>query len=148
MAKKKSQKQKKQSIPVWIWIGAALIVVALAVLILTGGQAKNNAGLPLEVTVAKAAELRSAGAFLLDVRELSEWQTAHIPGATLIPLGELPNRLSELPKNQNIVVVCRSGNRSAKGRDILLTNGFTNVTSMAGGMTQWQAAGYEVISGN
>ncbi|MEA5077769.1 MAG: rhodanese-like domain-containing protein, partial [Anaerolineaceae bacterium] len=70
------------------------------------------------------------------------------PGATLIPLGELANRLSELPKDQEIVVVCRSGNRSAQGRDILLNAGFTNVTSMAGGMNQWSAAGYETTSGD
>jgi rhodanese-related sulfurtransferase len=45
------------------------------------------------------------------------------------------------------VVVCRSGNRSAEGRDILLDNGFTQVTSMAGGMNEWAAGGYETATG-
>ena len=76
------------------------------------------------------------------------WNTVHIPGANLIPLGELASRVDELPKDQEIVVVCHSGNRSAKGRDILLKAGFTQVTSMAGGMTQWEAAGYPTVSGS
>ncbi len=147
MANKKSQKSKKQPLPVWLWVGAALVVVAVLVLIFTNGQS-GAAGLPKEVSVAKAAEMRDSGAFVLDVRELSEWQQVHIPGATLIPLGELSSRLDELPKDQNIVVVCRSGNRSAQGRDILLNAGFTNVTSMAGGMNQWQSTGYVTTSGD
>ncbi|MPM53911.1 Thiosulfate sulfurtransferase GlpE [bioreactor metagenome] len=143
----KSQKSNKPTIPVWAWLAGAALVVVIIVLIITGGNS-GSTGLPKEVSVAKTAEMRSAGAFILDVRELSEWQTVHIPGATLIPLGELPNRLTELPKDQEIVVVCRSGNRSAQGRDILLNAGFTNVTSMAGGMNQWSAAGYETTSGD
>lgn len=125
-----------------------MVLVAVLVGVFTSVRAHQTAALPREVSVAKAAEMRTAGAFVLDVRELSEWQQVHIPGATLIPLGELPDRLSELPKDQEIVVVCHSGNRSAKGRDILLAAGFTRVTSMAGGMTQWQASGYDVTSGN
>jgi rhodanese-related sulfurtransferase len=143
----KSQKSNKTAIPVWVWLAGAAVVVAVIVLIVTGGNS-GASGLPKEVSVAKAAEMLNAGAFVLDVRELSEWQTVHIPGATLIPLGELANRLDELPKDKEIVVVCRSGNRSAQGRDILLNAGFTNVTSMAGGMNQWTAAGYETTSGD
>jgi rhodanese-related sulfurtransferase len=102
---------------------------------------------PSAITAAQAAEKRDQGAFILDVREPDEWAQMHIPGATLIPLGELPDRLNEVPKDKEIVVVCRSGNRSAQGRDILLKAGFTNVASMTGGMTQWQAQGYPVASG-
>lgn len=85
---------------------------------------------------------------MLDVREPDEWQQIRIPGATLIPLGELPQRLSELPKDQEIVVYCRSGNRSKTGAEILATAGFSGVTSMAGGVNQWSAAGLPVESGN
>lgn len=105
------------------------------------------AALPLEVSVAEAAQLRESGAFVLDVREPAEWASGHIPGATLIPLGELPSRLAELPGDQSIVVVCRSGNRSAQGRDVLLDAGFGSVTSMAGGMTDWAAADLPVTTG-
>ncbi len=105
------------------------------------------ASLPLEVDVATAASMRDAGAFVLDVRQPDEWVAGHIPGATLIPLGELPSRTAEVPSDREVVVVCRSGNRSATGRDILLDAGFATVTSMAGGMNHWAAAGLEVATG-
>ncbi|MCP4427495.1 MAG: rhodanese-like domain-containing protein, partial [Chloroflexi bacterium] len=73
------------------------------------------------------------GAFVLDVREPSEWDDYHAPDTTLIPLGELAQRVDELPRDKEIVVICRSGNRSQTGRDILLDAGFASVTSSAGG---------------
>ncbi|MFH1474756.1 MAG: rhodanese-like domain-containing protein, partial [Chloroflexota bacterium] len=87
--------------------------------------------LPAEVSVAGALALREAGAFILDVRQPEEWAAGHIPDATLIPLGDLPARLAEVPNDRQVVVVCRSGNRSAQGRDILLGGGYASVTSMA-----------------
>jgi rhodanese-related sulfurtransferase len=87
------------------------------------------------------------GAFMLDVREPDEWIAGHIPNAHLIPLGQLAQRLKELNPDQEIVVVCRSGNRSAQARDILLGAGFKYVTSMAGGMNDWTAAGYPTVAG-
>ncbi len=103
--------------------------------------------MPAEISVADAYAKREAGAFILDVRQPEEWNQVHIPGATLIPLGELQSRLSEVPSDQEVVVVCRSGNRSQQGRDILKNAGFEQVTSMAGGVNQWQAAGYPTVSG-
>jgi rhodanese-related sulfurtransferase len=55
--------------------------------------------------------------------------------------------VDELPRDREIVVVCRPGNRSAQGRDILLNAGFTRVTSMAGGLIECGAAGYPTVSG-
>lgn len=80
------------------------------------------------------------------MRQPEEWNEYHIPGASLIPLGELAARVDELPRDQEIVVVCRSGNRSATGRDILREAGFTQVTSMAGGVTEWRAAGHPIAT--
>lgn len=100
---------------------------------------------PAEVTVEQAYNSFQEGAFLLDVREPSEWEEFHVEGATLIPLGELASRSGELPADREIVVICRSGNRSAEGRDILLGQGFEQVTSVAGGMNEWRAAGYPVV---
>ena len=108
----------------------------------------NSAALPAEITAAQAAQMQSEGAFILDVRQPDEWVEGHIEGATLIPLDVLKNRLNKIPKDSEIVVVCRSGNRSAQGRDILLANGFTQVTSMAGGMNAWIADGLPVVTGN
>lgn len=103
--------------------------------------------LPAEVSVAEALTLRTAGAFILDVREPSEWAAGHIPDATLIPLGDLSARIAEVPKDRQVVVVCRSGNRSAQGRDILRGAGHPSVTSIAGGMNDWAAAGYPTVTG-
>jgi rhodanese-related sulfurtransferase len=101
----------------------------------------------LEIDEQKAYEMREQGALVLDVREPHEWEAGHIPGAILIPLGELKDRIDELPQDQDIIVVCRSGNRSATGRDILIDAGLTQVTSMAGGMKDWFNEGYEMVMG-
>jgi len=111
------------------------------------GGASRPAGLSPTVSVDEAAALRDGGAFVLDVREPSEWAARHIPGATLIPLGELGSRLGEVPGDRSIVVVCRSGNRSAQGRDLLLGAGFTGVTSLDGGVTDWANAGLPIETG-
>jgi rhodanese-related sulfurtransferase len=107
----------------------------------------TTAGLAATVSVADAAKLRDDGALVLDVREPAEWAQGHIPGATLIPLGDLAARLGELGRDRPIVVVCRTGNRSAQGRDILLGAGFPAVTSLDGGMTEWSAAGMPIETG-
>jgi rhodanese-related sulfurtransferase len=104
--------------------------------------------LPLTVGVAQAAALKDRGAFVLDVREPNEWATGHIRGATLIPLGQLADRTGEVPRDRTVVVVCHTGNRSAQGRDILRQAGFTNVTSMTGGMAAWIAAGLPIQTGS
>jgi adenylyltransferase/sulfurtransferase len=74
---------------------------------------------------------------LLDVREPHEYQIARIPGSILIPLGDLPKRLSELDKSADIVAQCKSGGRSQKAVDLLKQNGFQHVRNMTGGITAW-----------
>jgi rhodanese-related sulfurtransferase len=148
-SKSKAQGKKQKSNSVWLWVGLAvvLLLVVGAGLLLRGGTNSASTSLPAEIDVAQAAKMRAAGAFILDVREPSEWQQNHIPGATLIPLGELASRVSEVPQDREVVVVCRSGNRSQQGRDILRNAGLPQVTSMTGGMNQWMASGYEWVSG-
>jgi len=126
-----------------------VILVACAALVAAcsmNGSQSTRAGVPADVDVTTAAGLRDAGAVVLDVREPSEWAEGHVPGATLIPLGELARRAPELPHDGTIVVICRSGNRSAQGRDILLAAGYA-ATSVDGGMTAWRAAGLPVETG-
>jgi rhodanese-related sulfurtransferase len=128
------------------WVGGVFLVLGMAAILFL--RVPTHTGrLPQEIPVAQAAALRSEGSFLLDVRQPDEWNEAHIPGATLIPLGELEARVAELPRDREIVVVCRSGNRSKRGRDILLRAGFEQVTSMAGGMIAWKEKGQPTISG-
>ena len=69
----------------------------------------------------------------MDVREPQEYQINRIPGSTLIPLGELPQRYEELDPNAAIVLQCKSGMRSAKAQDFLRSIGFKNVRNLAGG---------------
>ncbi len=98
--------------------------------------------------VEGAYQKRQAGAFLLDVRTQEEWNAGHIPGATLIPLDQLSARAGELPEDQEIVIYCRSGNRSAQALDLLTTAGFSGVYSMEGGINDWIAAGYGITTGD
>ena len=139
--------KKKNNYKIWLFLGG-LVIIALAVIIgFPPNTADTTTAQPLEVSVDKAYQMRENGAFVLDVRELSEWEEGHIPDATLIPLGELESRMDEIPTDQEVVIVCRSGNRSAQARDILKNAGLTNVTSMAGGMNQWISKSYEVEIG-
>jgi rhodanese-related sulfurtransferase len=144
---RKGKARSKMTFPVWAWIAVVVGIIAIVGAAILLSSQPSVAALPPEITVAQAAQKRDQGAFILDVREPSEWVQFHIPGATLIPLGDLPNRLNEVPKDREVVVVCRTGHRSAQGRDILTQAGFTNVTSMAGGVTEWQAQGLPIATG-
>jgi rhodanese-related sulfurtransferase len=119
-------------------------VVALIFYLLVAASGGASGGLPATVSVDEAYSMYQDGAFVLDVREVSEWDEYHASGTTLIPLGELASRVDELPRDRPIVVVCRSGNRSRQGRDILLAAGFTQVTSMDGGLNAWRTRGYPI----
>lgn len=148
MSKHGKKKAASKSFPMWGW--AVIAVVVLSAVGLLAFQLMNSGGstsLPAEISVSQASAKRDQGAFILDVREPSEWTSFHIPGATLIPLGQLPDRLVEVPRDKEVVVVCRTGNRSQQGRDILLQAGFKQVTSMAGGVTQWQSQGLPIATG-
>jgi rhodanese-related sulfurtransferase len=148
MPRGKKKALSKKTFPVWGWGLLAVVLIAITVgVVLQLSKPVAAAPLPVEIPVAQAAQMRERGAYILDVREPSEWTQFHIPGATLIPLGSLPTRLNEIPRDRKVVVVCRTGHRSAQGRDILLNAGFTQVTSMAGGMTQWQAQGLPTAAG-
>jgi adenylyltransferase/sulfurtransferase len=75
--------------------------------------------------------------FLLDVRNPEEWEICRLPGATLIPLPDLPNRMGELDPNREIVIQCKVGGRSAKAVDFLRQRGFKNVKNLVGGIDAW-----------
>jgi len=75
--------------------------------------------------------------YLLDVREPNEFKIGRIPGSTLIPLGEVPQRFQEIPKDKEIVVHCKMGGRSAKAVKQLVDAGFTRVQNLKGGILAW-----------
>ena len=134
----------------WLGVGLLLALLAVSSLGISGcstapaAGAERPAALPAEISIDEAHQKYQEGVFLLDVRTQEEWDDFHAPNTTLIPLDELESRLNELPQNEEIVVVCRSGNRSQVGRDILLNNGFEQATSMSGGLNAWRAAGYPI----
>lgn len=101
-------------------------------------------GIPEVDHQAAAATFHRQGASFVDVREPDEWDEGHIPGALHIPLGELPERLSELPAESDLILVCRSGGRSAAATEFLLRSGYPRVANLAGGMLAWQEAGHPV----
>jgi rhodanese-related sulfurtransferase len=74
---------------------------------------------------------------LLDVREDKELAICKIPGAMHLPLGQLPQRFSELPRDIPIVINCHHGGRSARACAWLIENGYSNVTNLAGGIHAW-----------
>jgi len=86
------------------------------------------------------AGARLADLHLLDVREPDEWQAGHIAGSQHIPLGQLRERLAEVPKAKTILAVCRHGNRSEAASRGLRTLGYT-VENLEGGVTAWTRAG-------
>ncbi|TFU27042.1 rhodanese-like domain-containing protein [Thermus tengchongensis] len=85
-------------------------------------------------------------AMVVDVREPWEYAEGHVPGAVNIPLSSLPHRLSELPKDRPLLLVCNSGNRSGVAADFLVNQGFPGekVYNLEGGTYAWMAAGFPV----
>jgi rhodanese-related sulfurtransferase len=86
---------------------------------------------------------------VLDVREPGEWagELGRIPGAQLLPLGELRAQLRRLSRDRPIVAVCRSGGRSAEASQILEAAGFARAANLSGGMIRWRGLGLPVELG-
>lgn len=93
-----------------------------------------------------AQDLLRNGGVLVDVREQGEWDAGHAPKAKHHPLRGLHTSLEDLPPDRTIVVVCRSGNRSARGAKVLTRAGLDAV-NLTGGMTAWKAAGLPLVNG-
>ena len=140
-ARRKPAKKNAIHFSPWILAGVAVIgaIILGAVLLIGKGSSSSS-----QISVAQALDKFHSGAFILDVRTSEEWNQGHIPSSILIPLDQLPGRLSEVPRDRDVVVVCRTGVRSAQGLQILQQAGFTRAASMTGGMDAWQAAGYPV----
>ncbi|WP_117237196.1 rhodanese-like domain-containing protein [Thermus sediminis] len=131
------------------------------VLNLEGGIVQwYRAGLPVDTTPVEvgygATPFQEVGpheaqtllgeALVVDVREAWEYGEGHLPGAINIPLSSLPQRLSELPKDRPILLVCNSGNRSGVAADFLVAQGFPGerVYNLEGGTHAWMASGLPI----
>jgi rhodanese-related sulfurtransferase len=99
-----------------------------------------------EIDVQELATLREAGVPLIDVRKPHEYEEFHVPGAVLIPLDELVERVDEVPEVDRVYVICRTGSRSAKAVEFLNKSGYDTV-NVAGGSLAWVEADLPVATG-
>ncbi len=105
----------------------------------------NLAELPQDLDVQTVYDIKNdQDVYMLDVREQYEYDEKHIPGINLLPMSEIQNRLDELPTDKEVIVTCRSGNRSNQVTQFLRENGYDNVHNMSGGIIAWEEAGYPV----
>lgn len=93
--------------------------------------------LPLETDVTTAARLHREGALLLDVREPDEVATCAVSCSRHIPMRQIPENLTDLPRDRPILVMCHHGGRSLRVTHFLRAGGFTAVTNVAGGIDAW-----------
>jgi rhodanese-related sulfurtransferase len=99
-----------------------------------------------EIDVKTLAEERAGGAPLIDVRQPDEWEEFRAPGAVLIPLGEVVERVDEVPADGTVYVICRSGPRSAKAVEYLRSVG-VDAVNVTGGTLAWRDAGLPIDAG-
>lgn len=102
---------------------------------------------PPAVDPPEAQQMLEKGAVLVDVREPWELEQLRVPGAVHIPLMELPGRLHELPTQQTLVCMCKSGARSDHAARMLAAAGVPDVLNLAGGILAWHAAGLPTTRG-
>ncbi|MDD4600749.1 Thiosulfate sulfurtransferase GlpE [bioreactor metagenome] len=118
-----------------VWVGL-IVVVLLAAFAYRGFGGEND---NFSVTIDEALRMwESKEAMMIDIRTPEEYQAGHIPGVLLIPLDQLANRASEVPKDQKVLLICRSGNRSSQGTKLLRSKGFDNVYNVMSGMSAWR----------
>jgi rhodanese-related sulfurtransferase len=99
-----------------------------------------------EIDVESLERFLAAGAPLIDVRQPDEYAEVHVPGAVLIPLAQVPERVDEVPRDAPVYVICRSGNRSRTASAFLIEQGI-DATNVAGGTLAWLQAGKPAATG-
>ncbi|HXM52203.1 MAG TPA: rhodanese-like domain-containing protein [Candidatus Binatus sp.] len=98
----------------------------------------------IDVTQLRQRLAAEPAPYLLDVREPWEYQEGHVPGAQLIPLGELEQRVNEVPRDRPILAICHSGQRSLAAAGYLLQLGYNSVSNVDGGTAAWIERGFPV----
>jgi len=98
-----------------------------------------------DIDPGEAARLIASGAFLLDVREDSEWEAGHAPEAVQVAMGLISERIGEIPRDRTVVCICRVGGRSGTVATTLAGAGY-DVRNIAGGMLAWEQAGLSVVT--
>ena len=130
-------------------------IILLALMLTIAACGGDSASSPAEEvnvsTLADTIDVQTAATLqgrddviLIDVREQDEYDAGHIPDITLIPMSEIQSRVDEIPTDVEVILTCRSGNRSGQVHAYLEELGYDNVHNMAGGILAWEAAGLEV----
>ena len=124
---------------------STLFAFVVALLAVSGAACAEE---PIQTISAEALRQRLTAEgtkpLIVDVREPAEFDAGHIEEATLVPLATTDQALTDVAKDREIVLVCRSGRRSAKAYAILAARGFTSLKNMEGGMIAWERLGYPV----
>jgi phage shock protein E len=128
-----------------IVVFAVIVFAAAAYYMWMGTGSSSDYG---NVDVGEARDLISekADLVILDVRTVAEFDSGHLEGAINIPVEVLSGRLSELNPNDELLVYCRTGNRSTTAVEILEENGYDRIYHMDGGITAWGNAGFPTVS--
>ena len=93
-------------------------------------------------------KLLAREAILIDVRERDEWRAGHVKGARHIPIGELAAHVGELPRDREVLLFCRSGNRSGAATRLLRGQGFEQARNVEGGLIAWTGSGLPLERGD
>jgi rhodanese-related sulfurtransferase len=130
----------------------------LVIFLIFKAQKEETSPLFNSVDVKEAKKMLEGGnVFVLDVRTPGEFNSAHIKGATLIPLKNvlgtnlssdrlLEARINEIPKDKKILVYCRTGQRSSAASKMLVNSGYLHIYNILGGINAWKDAGYPIES--
>lgn len=99
-----------------------------------------------EIEVTELAKLKDAGESVrvIDIRQPAELSSGIIPGAEALPMHTIPLRMSELNREEKLIIVCRSGARSAQACMFLQQQGYDNVFNLRGGMMAWAGSGFKI----
>lgn len=119
------------------------IIAGLVVLLFIGfigfqfmNQSTSVSNITTDEMAAKM-ESNDGNSVFIDVREPDEFAAGHVPGIINLPLSALSEETADFPKDSEIVIICRSGNRSLQAADKLQDYGFTNLVNVQGGMNDW-----------
>jgi rhodanese-related sulfurtransferase len=99
-----------------------------------------------EISVDELADLVERGASVIDVRMPDEYEAAHVAGAVLVPLPQVPERLGDVPDDATTYVICKAGGRSMKACEFLASQGY-DVVNVAGGTDAWIESGRPTVAG-
>lgn len=122
---------------------AVVLFVAFIIYLIASAGGKSDTDPAREVSVDEAYQMYQSGVLVLDVSWPAEWEEYHAPNTTLIPLDQLFNRINELPRDREVMVVSRSQTSSQQARELLRSAGI-NAVNMAGSLSEWYAKGYPI----